>query len=227
MWETLHSIADWEYFRILLLLVIMKTQNWSRWNSLYLREWNIRSHKLDVQETSFSLTQFCPTWSDVVRCKSTWKELPLLICGMILQFNPEHGATCCVINTVKNIPTKERRNSRTRRKIWVGQMLITSRQAQKLSRFGALFYLLLWRHWSNNEDDCQKRKSDDMTRIRTHRVALEQLTESINLDQNNPEQSCWYQKPTRQHSAQEKFLKKWMESPSLFVQHFQFIDVSL
>ena len=88
----------------------MKTQNRSRWNSLYLREWNIGSHKLDVQETSFSLTQVCPTWSDVVRCKSTWKELPLLICGIILHFNPEQGATCCGINTVK---TFQRKNEET------------------------------------------------------------------------------------------------------------------
>ena len=39
-------------------------------------------------------------------------------------------STSCAINTVKNIPTKERRNSLTRQNIFVGQMFITSHQTQ-------------------------------------------------------------------------------------------------
>ena len=34
-------------------------------------------------------------------------------------------------------------------------------------------------------------------------------------------------KPTRWHSDQRKFLKRWMESPSLFVQDYEFLDVFL
>ena len=37
---------------------ILKTQNRPREYSMYLRESNVRSHKLDVEETNFSFTQF-------------------------------------------------------------------------------------------------------------------------------------------------------------------------
>ena len=98
-----------------------------RWNSLYIWEWNIRSHKLDVQETNFSLTQFYPIWSDIVRCKSTWTEFPLLICGIILQFNPEHGATCCVINTQKHSNERTKKESDTSKDLgWTDVDYVTS-----------------------------------------------------------------------------------------------------
>ena len=74
-----------------------------------------------------------------------WTVFPLLIsgiwlmkCYIHLRINPKHGATCCVIKIVKHIPTKEQRNSQIRRKIWAGQMLITSHQTAKHSRFDAL-----------------------------------------------------------------------------------------
>ena len=43
----------------------------------------------------------------------------------------------------------------------------------------------------------------------------------------DPNQICWHQKPPRRHSDQRKFLKIWMESPSSFVQHREFLDVFL
>ena len=110
---------------------------------LYLREWNIRSHKLDVQETNFSLTQFYPIWSDIVRCKSTWTEFPLLICGIILQFNPEHGATCCVINTQKHSNERTKKQSDTSKDLgWIDVDYVTSSaKTFSLRCFGLNFFV--------------------------------------------------------------------------------------
>ena len=57
---------------------------------------------------------------------------------------------------------------------------------------------------------------------RTHRVALDWLFDRISLEPKN-----WHQEPTRRHSDQRKHLKRWMESPSSFVQHYEFLDVFL
>ena len=60
LWEIRHSMADWDCSKILVLLGILKIQNRPREEGypMYLGESNVRSHKLDVQETNFSLTQF-------------------------------------------------------------------------------------------------------------------------------------------------------------------------
>ena len=61
MWDIHHGIADWDCFRILILLGDLKdsksTSGGGGWGSTYLRKSNVRSHLLDVQETNFSFTQ--------------------------------------------------------------------------------------------------------------------------------------------------------------------------
>ena len=57
---------------------------------------------------------------------------------------------CWVVNTEKNVPTKERRSSLTRRKILAGQ-LITSLQTQNLIASMPFF----WSQCSSNQDDYQ------------------------------------------------------------------------
>ena len=133
-----------------------------------------------------------------------WKVFPLLISGIwlmnsyiLLQFNPQHGATCCVINCVRNIPKKERRNSLTRSEDvgWTSVDYVTSNA--KPSRFDALLYLF---------DDKEavikmiiKGRSPTMRHAsRTHRVAL---------DPKNPNQICRNQEPTRRHLTKGSFTR--------------------
>ena len=54
---------------------------------------------------------------------------------------------------------------------------------------------------------------------RTHRVALDWLSDKINLDPKKPHQVHRHQKPTRRHTDQGKYHTWWMESSFVFVQH--------
>ena len=167
--EILQSIADWDCSTILILVGIFKTQNRLRVYDMYLRESNVRSHKLDVHETNFSFTQFYWIWGEFKMQVCAWTVSQLFISGiwflkyyMVLQFDPDHGATSCVVNTVKNIPTNERTTSLTRRKIFVGQTLISSLQTQNLLILAPCF-AFFWGQGSSNEDDYQRQKSVDET----------------------------------------------------------------
>ena len=112
---------------------------------------------------------------------------PLLISGIwlskshtLLQSIQEHGSASCVINTVKNIPTKERINSLTHREILVGQLLIASHQRQTFLASMPCFI------FKDNEAAIKmiiKGRSSTMRHVsRTHRVALGRLFDRINLD---------------------------------------------
>ena len=66
---------------------------WTSWglnrlrvNSVYLRESNVRSHKLDVQETNLSLTQSCWIWSYFFRCRCSMDGIPALdLCNLVVE----------------------------------------------------------------------------------------------------------------------------------------------
>ena len=60
---------------------------------------------------------------------------------------------------------------------------------------------------------------------RNHRVALDWLFDRINLEPKNQIKYVDIKKPTRWHSDHRKFLEKWVESPSVFVQHHELFDI--
>ena len=58
---------------------------------------------------------------------------------------------------------------------------------------------------------------------RTDRVALDCLFDRMNLEpKQNPNQICLHKKTTCWHFYQKKFLDRWVESPSVFIQHHVF-----
>ena len=71
MWETLHNSADWDYFRTLILLEILKTQNRLQVNFVLFCKSHVCSHKLYVEETNFCFAHFNGIWDYLSWCKST------------------------------------------------------------------------------------------------------------------------------------------------------------
>ena len=83
-----------------------------------------------------------------------------------------------------------------------------------------------WRQQSRVQNGNKRTMS--MRRVsRTHRVAFDWLFDRINSDTRNPNQTCWPQKPTPWHSDQRMFLRRRIESLSLFDQNHEFLDVFL
>ena len=49
-----------------------------RWTLVHFRKTHVRAHKLDVQETNFSFTQFYISWNNFSRCRFTHGWIPAL-----------------------------------------------------------------------------------------------------------------------------------------------------
>ena len=67
-------------------------------------------------------------------------------------------------------------------------------------------------------------KSDDETRVQNQQSCSWLVVRQNQFGTQSQNQICEHQRPTRWYSDQRKFLEKYMESPSVFVQYYEFIE---
>ena len=109
MSETRCSTADWDCFRMLTFLGdLEKLKIAFGWNLVHLWQSHVCSHKLDVYETNFSLTQFDGIRKKILLMQFyAWTEFPLSISGI-------WSLKYCILLPTKYSDTKrvrwERRN---------------------------------------------------------------------------------------------------------------------
>ena len=117
-----------------------------RW-SMYLRESNVRFHQLDVTHISVSHSSI---ESDVISSDAglrmdglpaldLWESVDEVLHSSSIQARARGNQSCD--KHIENILSKERRNRLTRRKILVGQMLITSHQTKNFLASMLCFFL--------------------------------------------------------------------------------------
>ena len=87
--------------------------------------------------------------------------------------------------------------------------------------------LHLRRQRSDDENDHQRKKSNDETRVQKPQSCVTLIAWQNQLGPQGPNQICWHQKPLRWLALQRKLLAWWTRSPSSFVQHHEFLDLFL
>ena len=233
MSETHHSIVDWVCFKI---------QTWRSWGLkinpqevclAYCWKQNICSNKLDVQETNCCFAQFYRVWNHFSGC---WIAYGCVTCLWSLGHSdwsstftniyvqPKHTSIQETDSTLhsraKTQKVKRRQKVDWNEKAWTWAFVkcgLCAHQHTCFSQWISVVIKMIIRG-----------KSPTMRHVsRTHRVALDWLLDRINLEPKIHIDICWHQKPTRWHSDQRKFLKRWVESPSVFVQYDEFLDAFL
>ena len=82
-----------------------------------------------------------------------------------------------------------------------------------------IYIVHLWRQRSRDQNDNKRTKSNNETRVQNPRTCSCFVFWQNQPGNQNPNQICWHQKPTCGHPYQRKFLERWVESPSVFVQY--------
>ena len=84
--------------------------------------------------------------------------------------------------------------------------------------------LHFWWQWSCDQNDNPRTKSHNETCVENSQSCSWLVVWQNQLGNQDPHLICWHQKPTCWHSEQRKFVKRWVESPSVFVQYHELSD---
>ena len=183
MWETRHSIADWVCFKTQTLLEILRTQNQPQEVSCVFWKQNICPSQLDVQETDFCLAP----------------EIISLDAGFRMDGIPALDLWGMVIEVLRSSDNKVQSKHTSHQE--TGAVLDSKTKAQKVKRrqkveqLSEVDYVPTNTHSSQGEsqlyifDDNEavirmisKGRSPTMRLVsRTHRVALDWLSDKINV----------------------------------------------
>ena len=82
-----------------------------------------------------------------------------------------------------------------------------------------------WRQRCCHEDDYQRTKSNNETRVQNPQSCAWLVVRQNQLGTRDPNQMCWHQKPTCWHANQREFHAWRVEPFSSFVRHDEFLDV--
>ena len=156
------SNADWDCFRILILREILKIQNPFRWNIMCFWKPHICSNKLDVQETNCRFAQFNRIWNYLT---GHWTETGSVACSGTMGSNCFCSwkcfscfrwirETCDRCSQTSEVSQQDRCGERH----WFGSLKCSIRESWS-------FIVCGWRQWGCDQDDYERQKSNNETRL--------------------------------------------------------------
>ena len=177
---------------------------------MYLRKPNISPHQLDVQETNVTIPQFYRVWNHSLDAGLRMDGLlPLDLRDMVIvvlrstsnterPIRPAQGDLCGTgdhsINKNKiTTPTAKRKRAIVKCGLLTHQHTFFSRRVSVVH---------FWRQRSCHEDDYQRTKSNNETRVQNPQSCAWLVVRQNQLGTKDPNQTCWHQKPTCWHANQ-------------------------
>ena len=108
-------------------------------------------------------------------------------------------------------------DSNSAQRSWVIQCRLCSFKREVFSLW--CFALHFWRYWSGDQENHQRQKSNNETRIPNPQSCAWWVIWQNQPRPKDPNQIHGLQKPTHRHTDTGQFHAWWVESPSPFVQH--------
>ena len=134
--------------------------------------------------------------------------------------------TCRMTTPSRKKQQEPSSDSNSVQRSWIMQRRFCFLKREVFSIWCDAFHFWRWR--SGNQDDHQRKKSNDETRVPHPQSCAWLIVRRNQLGFVNPNQICWHQKPTRRHTDKRQIHTWWVEqpSPSVQYQHFQLSQLS-